>query len=270
MLRRVSALAIAAALSWPAIAVAQDQAETEGEPRPMLMISSWQCDFGDIGDLAEDWNTRAINAARAAVDSGQWQNGGVFYHAWADEWNVNFWAFGEDVASLIEGNTTMGDSYGEMYPDEGLDPWEHCSAHKDGFYRMGQWTEDADESEDGDAEDDSEDMLAISSWKCTDVGAVNDAWENSFLPKAQAVVDAGQWNSAGVFYHSWADEWNVNFYYIAEDIPQILEGWQNYVGSFSDDDPDITEYCSAHKDGFYQFGPSINDGDDGDDEEGEG
>lgn len=260
MLRRVSALAIAAAMLWPATAVAQDQAEAEEDSYPMLMISSWQCDFGDMGELAEDWDTRAINAAQAAIEGGAWQDAGVFYHAWADEWNVNYWAFGEDVAALIEGNTARNDAYGEMYPDDGLNLWDHCSGHKDGFYWMGPWTEADEDAEGADgAEEDGEDMMAISSWQCTDVGAVADAWEDVFLPKAQAVVDAGEWNSAGVFYHAWADEWNVNFYYIAEDVPQILEGWQTYVGSFSDDDPAITDYCTAHKDGIYQFGQSASD-----------
>lgn len=261
MLRRVSALAIAAAMMWPVAAVAQDQAESEEDSYPMLMVSSWQCDFGDMGAIAEDWDTRAINAARVAVDDGPWADAGSFYHAWADEWNVNFWAFGEDVASLIEGNTMVNDAYSEMYPDDGLNLWDHCSAHKDSFYQMGQWTENPDDGMEDDAE--GEDMVAISSWMCTDVGAVNEAWQDTFLPKAQAVVDAGEWNSAGVFYHTWGSEWNVNFYYIAEDVSQIMEGWQSYVASFSDDDPDITEYCHAHKDGIYQFGPSVVDSDEG-------
>jgi hypothetical protein len=93
---------------------------------------------------------------------------------------------------------------------------------------------------------------------------VNDAWEGSILAKAQAVVDAGQWDDAGVFYHAWAGEWNVNFYYIAEDIPAILEGWQAYMSSFGDDDPNLTDYCTDHKDGFYAFGDSAESSDEAD------
>ena len=96
--------------------------------------------------------------------------------------------------------------------------------------------------------------MAMSSWKCTDVGQVWEDWDSYTLGKAQAVVDAGQWSDAGMFVHAWAGAWNVNFYYMGEDIPAILEGWDAFIGSMGDDAPDITEVCSEHKDGFYQFG----------------
>jgi len=254
MLRRVLTLALAAAFIWPGAVVAQE--EDGDETPPMLVISSWKCDFGNMGDIGEDWDMRAINAAQSAVDSSPWMSAGVFYHAWADEWNVNYWAVAEDIPALLEGQEANNAAYEEMYPD-GLDQWEVCSEHKDNFYQLGESTDDADE-----AEDDDPGMMVISSWKCTDVGAVNAAWEGNYLARAQAVVDAGQWNGAGVFYHSWADEWNVNFYYIADDIPAILEGWRTYTGSFEDSDPDLTDYCTDHKDGFYAFGDSAESADD--------
>jgi hypothetical protein len=43
---------------------------------------------------------------------------------------------------------------------------------------------------------------------------------------------------------------------MGEDIPAILEGWQAFIDSMGDDAPDITDYCSEHKDGFYSFGPT--------------
>ena len=79
-------------------------------------------------------------------------------------------------------------------------------------------------------------------------------WNTYTLAKAQAVVDAGSWNDAGLFVHAWAGEWNVSFYYMGDDIPAILEGWDAFIGSMGDDAPDITNHCSEHKDGFYQFG----------------
>lgn len=257
MLRRVLILTLAAAFIWPGMAIAQEEDETP----PMLLISSWQCDFSAMGDISEDWNERGINAARAAVASGSWNDAGTFYHAWSDEWNVNYWATGEDIPALLAGQQTSNETYGESYPDQ-PSLWEMCREHKDGFYQMGRATEGADDAGEDGAETEDPPMLAISSWKCTDVAAVNEAWDGAYLPKAQAVVDAGEWMSAGVFYHAWADEWNVNFYYIAEDIPQILEGWQSYIQSFDEDSPDITEYCTAHKDGFYGFGKSVGESED--------
>jgi hypothetical protein len=257
MLRRVLALALAAAFIWPGAAVAQ---EDDGPP-PMLMISSWKCDFGNMDEVGEDWDMRGLNAAQSAVDNSSWNAAGVFYHAWADEWNVNYWAVAEDIPALLEGQSANNSAYDDMYPDT-PDQWDWCGEHKDSFYQLGQSTEGDDEEDD----DDAPGMMAISSWKCTDVGAVSEAWEGNYLAKAQAVVDAGQWGGAGVFYHSWADEWNVNFYYFGEDIPAILEGWQAYTDSFSEGDPDLTDWCSEHKDGLYQFGESA----DSSDEEGEG
>ena len=96
----------------------------------------------------------------------------------------------------------------------------------------------------------------ISSWKCTDVSAVVDNWENYTLAKAQAVVDAGQWSDAGLFVHSWAGEWNVNFYYMGEDIPGILAGWDAFTASMEDSAFDINSVCTEHRDGFYWFGDS--------------
>ncbi len=241
MLRRVSALAIAAAFMWPAAAVAQEE---DGTP-PMLMISSWKCDFGNMGTVGQEWDNYGINAANKAVDSGDWMAAGVFYHEWADEWNVNYWATGTDIPTLLEGQEVSNAAYEEMYPDA-PDLWDYCSEHKDGFYQLGMDTDDSAEVPGP--------MMVVSSWKCTDVGAVNEGWVDYWRAKAQAVVDSGAWNDAGVFYHAWAGEWNVNFYYMAEDIPAILAGWEQYIAAMDDDAPDLTNYCTEHKDGFYGFG----------------
>jgi len=242
----------AAAFIWPGAVVAQEEMAEEA-PLPMLMISSWKCDFGDMGTLVEDWNERAINSAQASVDAGLWYSAGVYYHTWADEWNVNYWAVGEDIPALLEGQGVNDAAYEELY-GEGTDPWDHCSEHKDGFHQLAQ-SADTDNAGPGPA-------MAMSSWKCTDVSAVWDAWESYGLAKAQAVVDAGQWNDAGMFVHSWAGEWNVNYYYMGDDIPAILAGWEAYTGSMGDDAPDITQWCSDHKDGFYEFGATAQPADD--------
>ena len=250
MLRRIVMFTVAAAFIWPGAGIAQE--EMSEETPPMLMISSWKCDFGDVGAINEDWESMGTAAAQAAIDAGHWYAAGVFFHEWADEWNVNYWAVGENEAQLIEGQAANNDAYAAAAGDEALNPWDHCSEHKDSFYQMGPSTEGS-----GDQEDESNDSMAISSWKCTDVGTVYDNWMDYTLARAQAVVDAGQWNDAGVFFHTWGGEWNVNFYYIADDIPSILEGWDAFIGSMDEDAPDITEVCSDHKDGFYTFGTSV-------------
>ena len=248
MLRRFVMFTVAAAFIWPGAVVAQE--EMAEETPPMLMISSWKCDFGSMGDIDTDWEAGGMAAAQASIDAGHWASAGVFYHDWADEWNVKFWAVGENVAHLIEGQNVSNDAYeAAAGADGGLDLWEHCSEHKDGFYQLGQGTEGAEDAPPGPE-------MVVSSWKCTDVGAVAEGWDSYTLAKAQAVVDAGQWNDAGVFYHAWAGEWNVNFYYMADDIESILYGWATFVTSMEDDEdaPNLVDHCTEHKDGFYQFG----------------
>lgn len=246
MPRRFVMYTIAAALAWPGALVAQEEPADEGTP-PMLMISSWKCNWSDMEAIGDDWSESGIKAARSAIDNGLWGQAGVFYHAWADEWNVHYWATGKDIPALIEGQEASNAAYEEMY-GEGLSLWDHCSEHKDSFYWEAQYA--------GGGTEPPGPEMAISSWKCTDVSAVNQAWEDYYRPKAQAVVDSGQWSEAGVFYHAWASEWNVNFYYIGEDIPAILAGWDAYIESMGDDAPDIAQWCSEHRDGFYTFGPT--------------
>jgi hypothetical protein len=215
----------------------------------MLMISSWKCDFGDMGAIGQDWEGPSSAAAQAAVDGGLWYSAGVFYHNWADEWNINFWAVGESEATLIEGQEMANDAYDEAMGDDGLNLWDHCSEHKDGFYQLANGT-DSEVDVPGPE-------MALSSWKCTDVGAVWEGWDDYMRAKAQAVVDAGTWTDAGMFVHAWAGEWNVNFYYMADDIPSILAGWEAMMGSMDEAAPDITDYCFEHKDGFYSFGTTV-------------
>ena len=247
MLRRFVMFTVAAAFIWPGAGVAQ---EMEEEAPPMLMISSWKCDFGSVGAISEDWEAGGVAAANAAIAAGHWSSAGVFYHDWADEWNVNFWATGENEAHLIEGQEASNEAYeAAAGEDGGLDLWKHCSEHKDGFYQLAQGTENAESDAAGPGPE-----MGLSSWKCTDVGAVWDGWDSYTRAKAQAVVDAGQWNDAGMFVHAWAGEWNVNFYYMGEDIPAILAGWETFMGSMDEDAPDLLNYCSEHRDGFYSFG----------------
>lgn len=245
MVRRAIALALAAAFIWPGVVSAQEE---EAGP-PMLMISSWKCNWADMGTVGEEWDLRGKNAAQSAVDNSTWLGAGVFYHSWADEWNVHYWATAEDIPALLEGQDAMNAAYDEMYPDA-PSMWDYCSEHKDGFYQLGRTAGMDDGSPPGPA-------MAIASYKCTDVGAVSDGWDDYARAKALAVVEAGTWKEAGVFYHAWAGEWNVNFYFMADDIPAILAGWDEYVASMDDDAPDLNQWCSEHKDGFYEFGETV-------------
>lgn len=142
MVRRTIRLAAAALLALPLAAVAQD---AEDEPQ-MLQITAWQCPMG--GGLYDKvdawWNEKNLPISQQMVDEGKIQSAGIFYHAWADEWNVQTYVIAKDIPTILAAVEEMNERGTAMYPDdEGLSQW--CTTHRDGFYQFGKSTEDKDE-----------------------------------------------------------------------------------------------------------------------------
>jgi hypothetical protein len=69
-----------------------------------------------------------------------------------------------------------------------------------------------------------------------------------------ATSKEGKLRGAGSFGHFWADEWNVGFFVVAENIPSFLEAWQEANTRIAGR-PVATEACKEHKDAFYTLGP---------------
>jgi hypothetical protein len=104
----------------------------------------------------------------------------------------------------------------------------------------------------------SEQPLLICSFnqvQMADVGKVNKMVDSVFTPILKELVDEGMIYEFGQFNHSWGDEWNVNFWYIAKDMGSFDKFWDEYVSRVRKRYPDAfastVKYFQAHKDNIY-------------------
>ena len=147
MFRRTLSLALLAAFVLPASALAQDgDDDADGmdsaSPSPTLVISSWKCDFRKLGEINAAMDSVALPVYQAMVDEGLVQAWGIFYHDWADEWNLNFYTVTKDKPSFFAAWTEAGRRIGEIVGDSPNPVLEYCTEHKDGIYTLGPQTDD--------------------------------------------------------------------------------------------------------------------------------
>lgn len=103
-------------------------------------------------------------------------------------------------------------------------------------------------------------LLAISSWKCPQsaVGPISEAYDSITRPIEEELVAAGRYIGGGMYFHQWADEWNVNYYRLAMDMDQLFAATEeiaNLTEERHPDAPSMFEACTEHKDGIYFWGP---------------
>ena len=122
-------------------------------------------------------------------------------------------------------------------------------------------------------EDESPMTLRLSFYMC-DSNRIDEALEeveSQDIPVWQELVDEGMVENYGHIVHSWASEWNIGIYTIAESIDAVIQASQE-AGSrleekYGEDAPNVFgEVCPHHRDAFYTFGPSTEDADDDDEE----
>lgn len=106
--------------------------------------------------------------------------------------------------------------------------------------------------------------LVVSQWKCDwdQLGHIAATTDSVLRPIWQELVDEGQLQSAGMFNHEWGDEWNVGFYYVADDKQTFFGAWDEFMRRMQEGHPDLpslTEYCGEHRDNIYMLGPFAND-----------
>jgi len=125
---------------------AQDD-DDDGDGGGVLSISSYVCPQSAIGDIAEsyDANTRPIEDELVA--EGTLISAGLFFHAWADEYNVNYYRRAADIPTLLAAIAEVGQRFQAQNPDQadGPGPFAQCSQHRDNIYFMGPSTGDSDE-----------------------------------------------------------------------------------------------------------------------------
>lgn len=107
-------------------------------------------------------------------------------------------------------------------------------------------------------------VLMVSSYVCP-MNAIADIarnYETYTKPIELELVEEGVFGGAGLYFHNWSDEWNVNYYRLGYDIGDMLDGIQTVNQRVVQrhpelaDDPGPFAACSAHKDNIYGFGPA--------------
>ncbi len=138
-------------LAIPAAAVAQEE-EEEGREATIISISSYICPTGAIGDISAAYDSINRPVEEELVAEGMMASAGLFFHAWADEWNVNYYRIGYDIGGLIAATAEVGARIAAANPDaaNGPGPFAVCTAHKDNIYFLGPSTGDDDDDDDDD------------------------------------------------------------------------------------------------------------------------
>lgn len=93
--------------------------------------------------------------------------------------------------------------------------------------------------------------------KMDQVGLVNQLIDSIGVPVLQELVDEGMLAGFGQFNHVWGDQWNVNFWYVAEDMASFSAAWDEYIKRVGERHPgsfaSIVEHFQAHKDNMYEI-----------------
>lgn len=78
-------------------------------------------------------------------------------------------------------------------------------------------------------------------------------FDDEVAPVLDDLVDEGHIIEWGALQHLWGDEWNWNFYIVAESHSAFLDAWSEFgqrVGS-PYEGSDFGEWCHAHRDNMY-------------------
>jgi hypothetical protein len=104
--------------------------------------------------------------------------------------------------------------------------------------------------------------LVVSQNKCMmdkldDIRAFADS---AWIPVAQELVNEGALAGAGSAFHHWGDEWNLVYWYTAEDVPAFLDAFSELFSRVQERFPGSAEqfqgWCFEHKDSIYRTGPT--------------
>ena len=142
---------LVAVLALPVMAMAQEE-EEEGDARAtILTISSYKCPQSVIGTISANYDSITRPIEEEVVAEGLMASAGMFFHAWADEWNVNYFRTGYDIGGLIAAVAEVGARVTAAHPElaDEPGPFSECTAHKDNIYFFGPRTGDGDDDEDG-------------------------------------------------------------------------------------------------------------------------
>lgn len=263
----ILSLLLLAFVAPPQVASAQEAQEESGPP-PALVLTYFQCDWSRLGDILSELEL-SVPIWEELIEEGKLMDAGSYVHSWADEWNLGIYLVAETMDAAVSANGEANARFGERHPDANAFG-EACAQHRDNFYQFGPIASTEDVSDTGNP------TLVISMYQCDwdRVGDVFDQYAEFQLPVQEALIAEGQLRGAGSFAHAWADEWNVGFYSVAEDIPTFIGAWNETnervgqaVEAAGSPENVIADACPVHKDAMYTLGPrtgmSDEDGDGG-------
>lgn len=101
------------------------------------------CPQSAISDIADNYDTYTRPVEDELVTEGMLLGAGLFFHAWSDEYNVNYYRVAPNMAGLFEAVAEVGRRVSERNPElaDGPGPFAVCTAHNDNIYFMGPTTE---------------------------------------------------------------------------------------------------------------------------------
>ena len=136
---RPTAVLFALVMAVPTTLIAQEE---ETPPATVLTISSYQCSQAAIADITEGYDQFTRPVEEELVEEGALVSAGLFFHQWADEWNVNYYRTGYDLSEVLEAIAEVGRRVNERNPElaDGPGLFAACTAHKDGIYNFGPGT----------------------------------------------------------------------------------------------------------------------------------
>lgn len=142
MFRRVFTLTLAGLFALPVLALAQEEEADEGNGGEVLVISQYKCAYDKLDDVDELWNSRNLPVLQELKDEGMISGAGIYYHWWADEWNMGMWTAAEDIPAFMAAWAEAGRRLNERYPDDDTPGMlQLCPEHRDAFYQTGSSTE---------------------------------------------------------------------------------------------------------------------------------
>ena len=232
--------------------------EEEAEPPRGFFISSWQCPQNSIAEIFRAYDSLTVPIEQGLVNEGMLAFAGIYRHDWGDEWNVNRYRIAQDRDAVLTAIAEVNRRFEERHPDLPPGPLSQCTAHKDNIYFLGPTTA-ASETPEAAAEPAT--GLFISSWKCSfdQIDEIFRSYDSLTVPIEQELVNEGIFVGAGMYRHDWGDEWNVNYYRLAQDrdavFAAIAEVGRRFQERHPDAGPGPLAQCMAHKDNIYFWGP---------------
>lgn len=139
---RFITLALAAALNAGTFLPVAAQEEAAPAPPSFILVASFVCPLSAVADIGRNYEAFMKPVEEEMVAEGVLASAGLYFHAFADEWNVHHFRLGYDPGALIEAAGTANQRMLERNPElrGEMGGFGVCTAHKDNIYGFGPGT----------------------------------------------------------------------------------------------------------------------------------